>query len=195
MPISESLQAARESAVSMGVPAPSQGIATAMRFLARLIDARAAVVIGAGTGTTGLALFEGMNANGVLTAIDAEAQRTDEAKRAFDRAGLARRRYRAIPGVPLDVLANLQSGAYDIVLVDGDKLEYVEYVAQGLRLLRHGGVIVLNDALWHNLVADTDNEDDETVIIREALQSVLDTEEFTPVLLPVGGGLLAAVKA
>ena len=92
------------------------------------------------------------------------------------------------------MLPKLRDGAYDMVFVNGDKLEYVEYVAQALRLLRHGGVVVLNDALWKNLVADADNEDDETVIIREALAAVAETEEFTSVLLPVGDGLLAAIK-
>ena len=67
-------------------------------------------------------------------------------------------------------------------------------MAQALRLLRHGGLVVLNDALWQNKVADPDNEDDEAVIIREALNAVLETEELTPALLPVGEGLLVAVK-
>ena len=89
----------------------------------------------------------------------------------------------------------LRDGAYDIVLINGDRLEYVEYVSQALRLLRPGGVVVVNDALANNHIADPDNEDDDTLIIRETLDSVLETEEFTPVLLPVGEGLLLATKS
>ena len=100
-----------------------------------------------------------------------------------------------IEQIALDVLPKLRDNAYDGVFIDGDKLEYVEYVAQALRLLRRGGVVVLNDALWHNLTADPRNEDDETVIIREGLQSILDLEEFVPLLIPLGDGLLAAVKS
>ncbi len=124
-----------------------------------------------------------------------DGERQAAARRAFTGAGIAPQRFRLIASAPLEVLGKLRDGAYDLVFINGDKLEYVEYVAQALRLLRHGGVLVLNDALWHNLVAASDNEDDETLIIREALQSVSETEEFTSTLLPVGDGLLAAVKA
>ena len=92
------------------------------------------------------------------------------------------------------MLNNLRDSAYDLVFINGDKLEYVEYFAQAQRLLRPGGLIVINDALWHNKIADPSNEDDETVIIREALQSVTDTENLTTALLPVGDGLLVAVS-
>ena len=173
----------------------SNGVTTALTFLAKAIQARHVVQIGTGSGAAGLALFAGMASDGVITSIDVEGDRQSSARQAFTNAKIASNRFRLIAGVPLDVLPKLRDGAYDLVFVDGDKLEYVEYLAQALRLLRHGGLVIINDALWRGLIADSSNEDDETVIIREALDSVLDTEEFTPVLLPVGGGLLAAVKA
>lgn len=188
------LRDAREQAVGLGIDTLSNGAATALRFLARLVQARAVVEVGTGTGVSGLALFEGMGRDGILTSIDAEAERQAAARKEFSSAGIASQRFRLIAGTPLDVLPKLRDGAYDMVFINGDKLEYVEYVAQALRLLRHGGVVVLHNALWRNLVADPDNEDDETLIIREALAAVAETEEFTSVLLPVGDGLLAAIK-
>jgi len=99
-----------------------------------------------------------------------------------------------IAGVPLDVLPKLRDGAYDIVFVNGDKLEYVEYVAQASRLLRSGGVLIINDVLLANKIADPHNEDDEALIIREALQAVELDDALTAVIVPLGDGLLAAVK-
>jgi len=55
-------------------------------------------------------------------------------------------------------------------------------------------VLVLHHALWKGQVADDANEDDETLIIRESLQAVQGMDEFTATLLPVGDGLLVAVK-
>ena len=81
-----------------------------------------------------------------------------------------------------------------MVFVNGDKLEYVECVAEALRLLRSGGLLVLNDALWHNTVADPDREGDETIIIREALDAVRSSGSYTSTLLTVGNGLLVAAK-
>ena len=102
---------------------------------------------------------------------------------------------RLIAGSALNVLPKLSDGAYDMVVVDGDPLEFVEYIAQAQRLLRSGGVLVVHHALWKGQVADKSNEDDETLIIREALQAVTEMEEFTAILLPVGDGLLVATKA
>ncbi|MCT1459567.1 class I SAM-dependent methyltransferase [Aestuariimicrobium sp. p3-SID1156] len=191
----DSIATSRQAASDLGVSPLSTGTATALRFLARAISAKHVVEVGTGSGTSGLALFEGMVSDGILTSVDAEADRQDAARKAFMAAGIATSRFRLIASLPLDVLPKLRDGAYDMVFINGDKLEYVEYVAQALRLLRHGGMVVLNDALWDNKVADPENEDDEAVIIREALGAILDTEEFTSALLPVGAGLLAAIKA
>lgn len=190
----DALRTAREQSVALGVSTISNGAATALRFLTRAVKAQAVVEIGTGTGVSALAMFEGMGSEGIITSIDMQVDQQAAARKAFVDAGIRSNRFRLIAGAPLDVLPKLRDGAYDMVFVNGDKLEYVEYVAQALRLLRHGGVVVLNDALWKNLVADADNEDDETVIIREALAAVAETEEFTSVLLPVGDGLLAAIK-
>lgn len=192
---SEAVRAAREQAIVLQAPAISGGSAAALTLLARAVRANAIVEVGTGTGESGLAFFEGMGSEGVLTSIDSRAQWQLEARKAFLAQSIPTRRFRLIPGIPLDILNNLRDGAYDIVFVNGDPLEFVEYLAQALRLLRHGGLVIMNNALWQNKIADPGNEDDETVIIREALQSVTETEEFTSALLPLGEGLLVAIRA
>lgn len=192
---SDPVAASRQAAVGLGIDALPGGAASLLRLFAAAIGAKQVVEVGTGSGTSGLALFEGMLATGVLTSIDPESDRQTQARKAFLATGIPTSRFRLIAGTPLDVLPRLSDGGYDLVFINGDKLEYVEYVAQALRLLRHGGVVILNDALWQNKVADPDNEDDEAVILREALGAVLETEEFTPALLPVGQGMLVAVKA
>ncbi|HEX8508176.1 MAG TPA: methyltransferase, partial [Propionibacteriaceae bacterium] len=88
----------------------------------------------------------------------------------------------------------LSDGAYDLVFIDGDKLEYPAYVEQGLRLLRHGGVLAMDNSLWHDRVSDPASVDEETEAVREALSMVRDNDELVPALLPVGDGLLLAVR-
>ena len=194
VPAPDHVRAAREDALSADVPAPSNGVTTAPTFLAKTLNAKAVVEIGTGTGATGLALFEGMSPQGVLTSIDPEVGWQLAAKQAFRDHQITSQRFRLIAGRPLEVLNNLRDTAYDLVLVNAEKLEYVEHVAQAERLLRPGGVLILNDALWHGLVADPADESDESVIIREALEAVNQSEVFTPCLLPLGEGLLVAVK-
>ncbi|AXE39305.1 O-methyltransferase [Acidipropionibacterium virtanenii] len=191
---SPEVSAARETALAAEWSPVGTGTASLLTFMSRAIDAHTVVEIGTDAGVTGLSLMQGMDRKGVLTSIDAESDRQAAARVAFERAGMRSNQFRLITGMPLDVLPKLRDGAYDLVLVNGDRLEYVEYVAQALRLLRHGGVVVVNGALADNTIADPDNDADETLIIREALDSIQETEEFRPVLLPVGSGLLLAIK-
>lgn len=190
----EPVRLAREAAVEAGTPAPSNGACALLTFLAKAVGAKTVVEIGTGQGVSGLALLAGMTPDGVLTSIDVDADWQLEARQAFTAAGWSAHRFRLIAGLPLDVLPKLRDAAYDIVFVNGDKLEYVEYVTQAARLLRPGGVLIVNDVLWENKVAEPRNDEDETVIIREALQAVELDEAFTALIIPLGEGLLAAVR-
>lgn len=189
---SDRLRDLYDNAVLLGAPALSPGICATLTFVARSVDAKAVVVIGADNGLSGLSLYSGMHPGGILTTIGTESDWQEDARAAYVGQGISDNRIRLIAGEPLEVLPKLRDAAYDLVFIQGNKLEYVEYVAQAERLLRPGGVVALNSALWQNLVADEDNEDDETVIIREALQYVVESEQFTPTLIPLGDGLLLA---
>jgi predicted O-methyltransferase YrrM len=187
-------RAARRRAQELALEPISVGVASALTLLARVLSARAAVEIGTGTGVSASALLAGMAPEGVLTSIDAEAENQLVAREVLNEDGVPTRRVRLIAGQPLNVLPKLSDAAYDLVFIDGDPLEYVEYVAQAQRLLRSGGVLAAHHALWGGLVADDRNDDDEPLIIREALAAVMDSEAFTATLLPVGDGLLVAVR-
>ena len=63
-----------------------------------------------------------------------------------------------------------------------------------MRLLRHGGVLAVDNALWHDRTADPSNTDEQTEAIRAALAAIADNEDLISTLLPVGDGLLVAVK-
>lgn len=185
---------ARSRASELGLEPISTGVASTLTMLARTLSARAVVEIGTGTAVSASALLAGMAGEGVLTSIDSEAENQQVAREVLTAEGVPSRRVRLIAGQALMVLPKLSDGAYDLVFVDGDPLEFVEYVAQAERLLRPGGVMALHHALWGGLVADDRNEDDEPLIIREALAAVLDGEMFTATLLPIGDGLLVAVR-
>ncbi|GAB2966431.1 hypothetical protein GCM10027212_00170 [Actinotalea caeni] len=150
--------------------------------------------MGTGTGVSGLWLLEGMADDGVLTTIDVEVEHQRAAKEAFAAAGVRSTRTRTISGRALDVLPRLADGAYDLVLVDGDPAEAADCADQAIRMLRTGGVLVVNEALWHDRVADPARRDEDTVAMRELGRRVRDDERLLPALLPVGGGLLTAVR-
>lgn len=194
VPEDDVLAQARVRAEEVGVVPISPGGGTTLGFLATLLGARAVVEVGTGTGVSGIHLLRGMRADGVLTTVDTEGEHQRLAKQGFTEAGIASQRVRLIPGPALDVLPRLTDGVYDLVFCDGDKREYGDYLAEALRLLRPGGVVVFDNALWHDRVADPSQRDPETVAIRELGQAVLADDTLRPLLLPVGDGLLVALK-
>jgi predicted O-methyltransferase YrrM len=188
------LTAARSRAAEVGVIPIGSGGGAALRFLASVLDARAVVEIGTGTGVSGLWLLRGMRADGVLTTVDIEAEHQRLARQSFTEAGVPTQRARTISGSALEVLPRLTDGHYDLVFCDGDKAEYSAYLKEALRLLRPGGVVAFDNALWHDRVADPAQRDEATVAIRELGRQVAEHDDLVSVLLPVGDGLLVAKK-
>jgi predicted O-methyltransferase YrrM len=178
----------------VGVVPVGTGAGAALRVLAAAVDARSVVEVGTGTGVSGLWLLGGMRSDGVLTSVDIEAEHQRLAREAFTEAGVAHNRTRLITGAALDVLPRLADGGYDLVFCDGDKKEYTAYLEQALRLLRPGGLVAFDNALWHDRVPDPAQRDPETVAIRELGRAVREDETLVPALLPVGDGLLVAVR-
>ena len=159
---------ARDRGRELGcVPIGPAGGAT-LRVLAAATGARAVVEVGTGAGVSGLYLLRGMAPDGILTTVDIEGEHQRAAKEAFVEAGVGSTRFRLINGSAPEVLPRLRDGAYDLVFIDADKTAYSLYYEQALRLLRPGGVVAFDNSLWHDRVAAA--------------------------LLPVGDGLLVAVK-
>lgn len=195
LPEDEPLLQARKNAAELGGSAPVAPVTgAALRFLASAIGARSVVEIGTGCGTSGLWLLRGMRPGGVLTSVDVEPEHQRLARTTFVAAGFPAGRYRLIGGRALEVLPRLADGAYDLVFCDADPREYPQYLVAALRLLRQGGVVVFDDALSGDRVADPACADPDAVAVRELCEQVRTDERLVPLLLPVAGGLLTAVK-
>lgn len=185
---------ARERAAELGcVPIGAAGGA-ALRVFAAATGARSVVEVGTGAGVSGLYLLDGMAPDGVLTTIDLEGEHQRAAKEAFIEAEITPSRYRLINGSAAEVLPRLRDAAYDLVFVDADKSAYAVYYEQALRLLRPGGIVAFDNALWHDRVADPTQRDPDTTVLRDLGRTVRDDERLLTALLPVGDGLLVAAR-
>jgi len=190
----EVLASARERAVDLGANPISPSVGAMLSVFAHLVGAKAVVEVGTGGGVSGLWLIDGMRADGILTTIDAEPEHQRAAKDAFRAAGIPAPRTRLINGRALDVLPRLADGAYDLLFVDATPLDHPHYVEQGIRLLRPGGLFVLHHALLGGRVADAGQRDAATTAVRAAARAIAEDERLTSVLVPLGDGLLCAVK-
>ncbi len=202
LPEDEPLLAARAHAADLGGTEPVlPEVGAALRFLACAVGARTAVEIGTGCGSSGIWLLRGMRPGSTLTSVDTEPEYQRMAKKAFTQAGFAPNQCRLILGRALDVLPRLSDGAYDMVFCDADPGDYPDYLSAALRLLRTGGIVAFNNSLLAGTSGDAGDDDaDEAPSAGLAGQAaglagqVRADERLVPVLLPLGNGLLAAVK-
>ncbi len=179
----------------LGVVAVGPGAGAALRLLASATRAKSVVEIGTGTGVSGLWLLRGMRPDSVLTSIDIEPEHQAMARQSFVAAGYATSRARLITGSSHDVLPRLADEAYDLVFVDSEISEYAQCVGAAHRLLRDGGLLVLNRALGTDYgVVDKRAQDTESLTLRELAAYIRDAPEWMPALLGAGHGLLCATK-
>jgi predicted O-methyltransferase YrrM len=192
VPEDEPLLTARAYAADLGGTEPVHpAVGATIRFLACAVGARTVVEIGTGCGSSGIWLLRGMRPGSTLTSVDIEPEYQRMARKAFTQAGFAQNQCRLILGRALDVLPRLSDGAYDMVFCDADVRDYPDYLIAALRLLRPGGVVAFNNALATGTLRDDPEVFDGTT---DLAQQVRGDDRLVPVLVPLGNGLLAAVK-
>lgn len=195
LPEEPTVIAARARAVEVGSYEPSPSVGATLAFLAALVDARNVAESGTGCGVSALWLLRGMPVDSSLTSIDAESEYARLAREALSDAEVSPHRVRLITGEPLEVLSRLTDGAYDLVVLRNEPRDLAIAVEHAHRLLRAGGVLVVDRALWAGRVTDPAQRDELTIAMRE-LGKVIRSEitRWRPLLLPMGQGLLLAIR-
>ena len=186
--------AARERAEDSGAGAVTPAVGALLSMLTRLSGGKAVVEVGTGAGVSGLWALSGMRDDGVLTTIDIEPEHQRLAKQAFHEGGIGPSRTRLITGRAQEVLTRLADESYDLVFIDADPADQADFVLEGIRLLRPGGVIVVHHAALGGRAGDPSANDPEVIAVREAARLIAEDERFTPVLVPLGDGILAAAR-
>lgn len=95
-------------------------------------------------------------------------------------------------GPALETIRGLGDGSIDMAFIDADKSNYPHYFEEMLRLVRPGGLIVLDNMLWSGRVADMNDHDSETVILRELGIQIANDPRVSSAMLTVGDGLMLA---
>ena len=188
-------QSARARGVEIGVTDTSSGSGAYLRHLAHILSAQSVVEIGTGSGVGALWVLEGMMASGTLTSIDDEMEHSNAAKMALQEADIAQSRFRLITNPVMDVMTKLTDRAYDLVIFRHNP-EDISYAAtEAHRILRSGGVFVIDNFFGGGKVSDPAQRDPKTVALRDAGKLIKnDSENWVTSLIPVGDGLLLATK-
>lgn len=187
--------AARARGHEIGVTDTSQGTGAYLRHLAHQLKAQSVVEIGTGSGVGSLWILEGMLASGTLTSIDDEMEHTSIAKIALADADISQSRYRLITNSVMDVMTKLTDRAYDLVVFRHNPEDLSFAIAEAHRILRSGGVFVVDNFFGGGKVSDPAQRDPKTIALREAGKSIkADIDSWVTSLIPTGDGLLLATK-
>lgn len=184
---------ARTHAQELGIASISPAVGAQLAVLAAATDARSIVEVGTGAGVSGLWMLRGAP-QAVLTSIDNEPEHLAAARRSFSEAKVPSTKARFITGRAADVLPRMNEASYDIVLVDADPENVIEYVEHGLKLVRVGGIVVVPRVLAGGKAADPVQRDAVTSAYRSLVQETQESPAVLAAISTVGEGLLQLVS-
>lgn len=168
-----------------------------MALLARIVGARRCLEVGTFTGYSALVVALALPADGRIITCDVDPKMTAIAKRYWAEAGVAGKiDLRLGPALEtLDrLLAEGASGSFDFAFIDADKTNYDSYYEHALKLLRQGGLIVIDNVLWSGAVADPKRNDADTTALRALNRKLHRDERVDLSLLPIADGITLARK-
>jgi len=173
--------------------APEQGALLAM--LVQLTAPRRILEIGTFTGYSSLTMALAGNAH--ITAVDVSAEWTDVARRYWRKAGVDGRISLRLDGGHAaidDLLAQGAAATFDMVFLDADKPAYDAYYEGGLKLLRQGGLMMVDNVLWGGDVADPSKVDPDTAALRALNAKIASDKRVSHCMIPIADGLTLARK-
>jgi predicted O-methyltransferase YrrM len=195
-PLQQRLRA-ETHALPMGMMQIGADQGALLKLLVRTVGARRAVEIGTFTGYSALAVALALPADGKLVCCDINDEWTRIGKRYWEEAGVAARiDLRLGPALAtLDaLLREYGAGSFDFAFIDADKSNYDGYYETCLKLVRVGGLILLDNMLWSGKVAQPEVHDRDTDALRALNAKIRDDARVDACLLSVGDGVMVALK-
>jgi O-methyltransferase len=169
---------------------PDQG--AFMQVLVKAIGARRCLEIGTFTGYSSLAVALALPPGGQIVCCDVSEEWTSMARRYWRMAGVEKKiSLRIAPA--LQTLKTLK-GPFDFAFIDADKENYQKYYERCLKLLRRGGIVAIDNTLWHGRVVRPGDRSFDTVAIRAFNRKLRGDRRVDIALVAIGDGLTLAVK-
>ena len=144
--------------------------------------------IGTFTGLSALSIALALPDDGKLIALDKNEETSKVAISFFKKANQDHK-IKTIIKPALKSLEELKNDKFDMIFIDADKMNYKEYYERSLNLLDKGGLIIVDNVLWHGEVADEDNLDKYTINIRDFNSHVANDKRVEQIIVPLGDGM------
>ena len=165
-----------------------------LQTLIKISDIKKVLEIGSFTGFSALSMALALPKDGSLVSLDKNAEFSEKAKTFYDKANV--NKITQIIKPALESLKELENSKqkFDLVFIDADKENYVNYYEKSIQLIDKNGLIIIDNVLWHGEVADKSKNDKFTKIIRDFNKHIKDDNRVTKNILPIGDGLTICIK-
>jgi predicted O-methyltransferase YrrM len=187
------MQLARKNGEEVGVIDPTAAVGNFLKFATELTGAKSVVEIGTNSGVGSLWVLQALANDGVLTTIDAEREHSKIARTVFEEADIPATKYRIITGNLIDVVGKLADNSYELIITR-DAMDLFEVVQESFRLLKSGGLLIIDQALSGGKVADSTQRDPESIARRDAIKVIKEDSRWSSSVIPIGAGILLAHK-
>ena len=165
-----------------------------LQTLIKISDIKKVLEIGSFTGFSALSMALSLPEDGFLISLDKNTEFSKKAKTFYDKANANKITQIIKPAI--ESLKDLENSKrkFDLVFIDADKENYVNYYEKSIELIDKNGLIIIDNVLWHGEVADQSNNDKFTKIIKDFNKHIKDDNRVTKNILPIGDGLTICIK-
>lgn len=174
---------------------PEQG--QFLHLLARIAGARRVIEVGVFMGYSSSWIALALPPDGRIIACDVNEEYAARARRTWRAVGVEHKidlRLRPALETLDELLAGGQAGAFDLAFIDADKANYWNYYQRALALIRPGGLVVIDNVLWHGAVIDSEDRSRDTEAIREFNRKIRADSRVAVSLVTLGDGLMLTCK-
>ena len=158
-----------------------------LSILSKLIRPKRILEIGTYTGYGTICLAEGLTDDGKIITIDKNEEIIDFQNKYFEKSGY-REKIIQLNGEALDIIETL-SDKFDIVFLDADKENYIEYYKSISKKLVKGGILISDNVLWSGKVLEETSNDLETDILKRFNRLLKNDKKFETIIIPIRDGV------
>ena len=159
-----------------------------LHLIIKVANIKNVLEIGTFTGLSALSISLALPNNGKLIALDKNEETNKVAVDFFKKANQDHK-IKTIIKPAIDSLEELKDEKFDMIFIDADKMNYKRYYENSLQLIKKGGLIIIDNVLWHGEVVDEKNNDKFTVNIREFNKFVSEDDRVEQIIFPLGDGM------
>ncbi len=165
-----------------------------LQIIIKISKVKKILEIGSFTGFSALSMSLALPDDGKLVSVDKNIEFSKKAKSFYENANDQKIKQIVKPALQYLKELIISKEKFDLIFIDADKENYIEYYENSLSLIEAGGLIIIDNVLWHGDVVDKNKNDKFTNVIRDFNQYVKNDNRIAKTIIPIGDGFTICIK-